>query len=161
MTSQIHELTIRDADSEAFAPFGTFIEPPCAPEKRQFFSEHLHRRPETSAPVFHVNWVPASTMPLICNGVERHPYAAQCFVPLDVARYVVLVMPSQGDGNPLPQQSLAFMVPGNLGVIYHPQTWHMGATVLDRPGHFAVLMWRGGALPDDEFRRISPIRLMP
>jgi ureidoglycolate lyase len=44
-------------------------------------------------------------------------------------------------------------------VIYAPGVWHMGATVLDRPGHFTVLMWRGGAEPDDEFREISPLSL--
>jgi hypothetical protein len=31
--------------------------------------------------------------------------------------------------------------------------------VLDRPGHFTVLMWRGGSEPDDVFRAVEPMTL--
>jgi ureidoglycolate lyase len=44
-----------------------------------------------------------------------------------------------------------------MGVIYRAGVWHAGAAVLDRPGSFAVLMWRCGDDGDDEFRAIPPL----
>lgn len=147
-------------DPAAFAPFGQFIAPPREPGKRAFYSEALHNRPPSAAPVLHVNNVAPSTLPLGVTWLERHPHAAQCFMPLDVSRYVVLVMPSDAQGLPLPALARGFLVPGNMGVIYGTNVWHLGATVLDRPGHFTVLMWRGGHEQDDEFRAIAPLTLM-
>lgn len=146
-------------DAESFRPFGSFLTPPDAEGQRSFYSAHLTAQPPGSAPVLHVNHVPESRLPLEVTRVERHPHAAQCFVPLDVARYAVLVMPSDADGLPAPDRARAYLVPGTTGVIYAPGVWHMGATVLDRPGHFTVLMWRGGAEPDDEFQEIPPLFL--
>jgi ureidoglycolate lyase len=57
-------------------------------------------------------------------------------------------------------RSVCLELPGTRGVIYAPGVWHMGATVLDRPGHFAVLMYRGGP-DDDEFRAVPPMTLSP
>jgi ureidoglycolate lyase len=146
-------------DAESFRPFGSFVTPPDAEGARSFYSGHLTAQAPGSAPVLHVNHVPASRLPLEVTRVECHPHAAQCFVPLDVSRYAVLVMPSDADGLPALDRARAYLLPGTTGVIYAPGVWHMGATVLDRPGHFTVLMWRGGAEPDDEFREISPLSL--
>lgn len=146
--------------AEAFAPFGRIVTGPDAVGARSFYSDTLHTRPATSAPVLHVNTVARSTLPVQVTGVEQHPHAAQCFLPLDVSRYVVLVMPSDAGGQPCPDKALAFLMPGTQGIIYHPGVWHLGATVLDRPGHFTVLMWRGGPLQDDVFRTIPPLTLI-
>ncbi len=146
-------------DEAAFAPFGRIVGPPDAVGMRRGYGDALAARPRDAAPAFHVNAVPPSTLPLTVARMERHPHAAQCFVPLDVERYLVAVMPEAADGAPDPARALAFVLPGTRGVIYHPGTWHLGATVLGRTGHFAVLMWRGGAGPDDEFRAIAPVTL--
>lgn len=146
-------------DAAAFAAFGSFVTPPEAAGRRSFYSEHLTARPDGAAPVLHVNHVAARELPLEVTQVERHPHAAQCFLPLDVARYAVVVMPSDAAGLPRPDLALGFLVPGTMGVIYAPGVWHMGAAVLDRTGHFAVLMWRGGPLGDDEFRSIPPLQV--
>lgn len=148
-------------DAALFAPFGTFISPPDNVMQRDFYSEHLSQQPCGTTPILHTNHVAPEQLPMTCEKLERHPHAAQCFIPLDVSRYVVLVAPSDGDGAPLCDQALGFEVPGTLGVIYHPGVWHMGAVVLDRKGHFVVLMWRGGTLPDDEFLTIEPLTLGP
>lgn len=152
-------ITLRPPDGDAFAPYGSFIGPADKPGQRRFFSEHLQSRKPGSDPILHVNHIRPSTLPLDVIQLERHPFAAQCFIPLDVARYVVAVMPSDNAGNPLPDQTLAFLMPSTVGVIYHPGVWHLGATVLDRIGHFAVLMWRGGPGEDDEFRTVEPMTL--
>lgn len=154
------QLPLYRPDAKAFAPFGRFITPPDAVGERAFYSDALTEFIAGSAPVLHVNHVRPQPLPIAVDKVERHPYAAQCFIPLDVSRYVVMVMPSDRSGAPEADGALAFLMPSGTGVIYHPGVWHLGATVLDRPGHFSVLMWRGGAEPDDEFRSIPPITLI-
>ncbi|ABD57032.1 ureidoglycolate lyase [Jannaschia sp. CCS1] len=152
-------ITLQPPDGAAFAPFGRLIHPPDAPGKRQFYSDALHIRPPGSAPVLHVNHVLPSPLPVEVTGIERHPHAAQCFMPIDVAGYAVLVFPSDASGQPLLDQGLGFLMPGTMGVIYAPTVWHLGATVLERPGHFSVLMWRGGPQQDDEFQSVPPLIL--
>ena len=158
MTGRV--LRLVEPDAEVFSAFGRIITGPDEVGGRRFYSECLHARPETSAPVLHVNNVAPSTLPVQVSGIEQHPHAAQCFFPLDVSRYLVMVMPSDAAGLPCGDRAVAFLMPGTLGVIYHPGVWHMGATVLDRPGHFTVLMWRGGPVQDDVFRSIPPLTLI-
>jgi len=92
--------------------------------------------------------------------VEHHPHAAQLFLPMGVSHYLVTVMPSDAVGSPDSAHALAFVVPGTLGVAYHPGTWHAGIAVLDAEASFAVLMWRGEK-DDDVFAAIPPIELQP
>lgn len=143
--------------AERFAPFGAVIDRPDQAGERAFYSRWLGGA--GLAPVFHVNNVPLSALPATVHRLERHPYAAQCFVPLDVSRYLVTVAPSLGDGAPDLSRVETFLVPGTLGVIYAPGVWHAGMSVLDRAGAFAVLMWRG-ANDDDVFTDIAPLQLV-
>jgi ureidoglycolate lyase len=76
----------------------------------------------------------------------------------EVSRYLVTVMPSDESGAPDPGRALAFVLPGSLGVVYHPGTWHAGIAVLDAEASFAVLMWRG-AEDDDVFTSIAPLEV--
>jgi ureidoglycolate lyase len=92
----------------------------------------------------------------VLGQIERHPDAAQAFLPLDVARYLVTVMPSRPGRRPDPTRARAFAVPGTLGVIYRAGAWHAAVTVLDRDGAFSVLQYRGGPR-DDEVVPIPPL----
>ncbi len=142
---------------DRFAAYGAIIDRPAQFGERAFYSRWLGG--EGLAPVFHVNKVPATVVPAVIDRLERHPHAAQCFVPLDVSRYLVTVAPSLADGTPDLDQVETFIVPGTLGVIYAPGVWHAGISVIDREGAFAVLMWRG-ANDDDVFTEISPLQLV-
>lgn len=142
---------------EEFAPFGTFIDRPVVAGQRQFYSDWLGG--EGLAPVFHVNNVLPTVLPATVTKLERHPHAAQCFLPLDVSRYLVTVAPSLSDGSADLAGMRSFVLPGNLGVVYAKGVWHAGASVLDRAGAFAVLMWRG-ANDDDVFVDITPTQLI-
>ena len=153
-------VTLRPPDTEAFAPYGRFIVPPDEPGQRQFYNDALNTRSAASAPVLHVNHVLPQTLPITISKIERHPYAAQCFFPLDVSRYAVMVMRSDNAGAPDLDRACAYLMPGSTGVIFNPGVWHLGATVVDRPGHFAVLMWRDGSLQNDDFRTIPPMTLI-
>jgi ureidoglycolate lyase len=90
--------------------------------------------------------------------LEHHPHANQAFIPLDVSRYLVTVAPSDAAGQPILDKLESFLVPGNLGVVYRQGVWHAGASVLDRAGNFAVLMWRG-APDDDVMLPIEPVTI--
>jgi len=146
----------RAPDAAAFAPFGALVEGPALHGDRRLYSDWL--TPVAGLGLqFHINSVPRSDLPLTLAQVECHPHAAQVFIPLDVSRYLVTVMPDAG-GRPDPSGALAMILPGTMGVIYRPGAWHMGVTVLDRDGRFAVLMWRGAA-DDDVFVPIAPLKI--
>lgn len=146
-------------DAALFAPFGTFVAPPTVAGQRAFYSEHLACHQDCGSPVLHVNLIEPSVLPLAVTRLERHPFAAQVFLPFAVSRYVVLVAPSDAAGEPIAAQALAMLAPGNIGVIYRPGVWHAGAAVLDAAGSFAVLMCRSGHKSDDEFRTIARIEI--
>lgn len=142
--------------ADAFAPYGQFITRPAAHGQRQFYSDTL---PVAGlSPVLHTNFNRPTPLPATIGKLERHPHAAQAFIPLDVARYIVTVCPALADGSPDLDRVLSFAMPGTEGVIYARGVWHAGASVLDCDGSFAVLMWRGQA-NDDEIIEISPLTL--
>lgn len=141
---------------EDFAPFGALIDKPALPGERQFYSQWLGGA--DLQPVLHVNSVAPTPLPAMLHRLERHPHAAQCFVPLDVSRYLVTVAPSLPDGSVDLDGLRSFLLPGTVGVVYAPGVWHAGISVLDRPGAFVVLMWRG-ANDDDVFADIAAVQL--
>ena len=53
-----------------------------------------------------------------------------------------------------------FIATGLQGVTYKPNTWHHGLTVLDKPGRFAVFMWRVGGKGDEEFVPVEPFTIL-
>lgn len=152
-------LTAGEPDPAAFAPFGTFLLPPDEVGQRTLFSGCIPPVPGLSQQ-FHLNRVAPSTLPLTLDRVERHPHAAQLFLPVGVSRYLVTVMPSDAKGAPDPRGALAFLIPGTMGVVYHPGAWHAGIAVLDREASFAVVMSRG-APDDDVFVAIPPLTVHP
>jgi len=152
-------LTAGAPDPTAFAPFGAFLVPPAGVGERALFHGWIPPVPGL-AQQFHLNRVASSTLPLTLEQVERHPHAAQLFLPVGVSRYLVTVMPSDAAGEPDPGGARAFLVPGTMGVVYHPGAWHGGIVVLDREASFAVLMWRGAG-DDDVFAAIPPLVVHP
>ena len=135
----------------------TLVAPPPTVGERHYYSD-LVQPVRGLYPQLHVNNTPETRLPLTVGVVERHPHAAQVFVPLAVSRYLVTVMPARPDGAPDPSAAASLVLPGTQGVIYHAGTWHVGATVLDGPGHFAVFMWRG-AEEDDVFATVPPFQI--
>lgn len=142
-------LTVAAPTADAFARFGRFILPPDQPGARIDLTDILATggHPGLVARA-HVNRVAPSALPLAVTRLEHHPRAWQAFMPLDVARYVVVVAGRRADGAPDPADVHAFLLPGTMGVAYAPGVWHIGATVLDRTGHFTVLWPREPQAPD-------------
>ena len=154
-------LTLEPATAIALAPFGALIEAPKMAGARSSYTEWLGSTHEGMTPRLHINRVNPSTVPYALTMLERHPYSAQMFVPLALSQYVIVVAASLPDGSPDLHRVHAFLAPGDVGVVYAAGTWHGGATVLDRQGSFAVLMWRNDTADDEEFlslERPIPIR---
>jgi ureidoglycolate lyase len=106
-------------EAAAFAPFGALIDAPAQAGTRAMYGEWLAPVPGLALQ-FHLNRVPRATLPAALEQVERHPHAAQVFLPVDVSRYLVTVMPSDAAGAPDPARGLSFVLPGHVGVVYRP-----------------------------------------
>lgn len=141
-------LKLEPLTAAAFAPYGDVMEPP-APGERPQIDATLRAIDGADAPVLAFNNAAPHALPIEATQMERHNRSSQCFVPLDVARWVLMVAPDV-DGKPDETRLRAFVVRGDQAVNYHLGTWHHPLRVLDRPGRFSVLMWTTGRKPDDE-----------
>ncbi|SJZ37405.1 ureidoglycolate lyase [Enhydrobacter aerosaccus] len=139
-----------------FAPFGDVIDVPAEPG-RKYYEEALGNLRPQARPSLSVSLRPETPdRPLRAELLERHEFSSQTFMPLDVGRWLVIVAPHAATGGPDVGQVKAFIANGRQGVTYRPNTWHHGLTVLDRPGRFAVFMWRDGSKGDEEFVPVEP-----
>ncbi len=133
---------------EAFAPFGDVVEPP-ALGARVSLIESIGGIEHAGTARLSFNHAEPHSLPIIATEMERHNRSSQCFAPMDVARWVLLVAPDLG-GRPDAKALRAFVATGDQAVNYHIGTWHHPLRVLDRAGRFAVLMWTTGQRPEDE-----------
>ena len=110
-------------------------------------------------------WVEIIAAPVVTQGLhsvdclERHKFATQTFIPIDVEAYLVLVCPHGDGGGPDLSQLHAFRVPGDTVIQYHADTWHAGMTALGGGGRFANVMSRDFSDDDCEFHPLSDARI--
>lgn len=98
---------------------------------------------------------PVATTPILITRLERHPFAVQTFLPLKIARWLIVVASAMSNGNPDVSKLRAFIAGPGVGICYRRGTWHHGTTVLDETGLFGVLMWRRTAGDDDGFHEFA------
>jgi ureidoglycolate lyase len=144
------ELTAEPLTAPAFAPFGAVLEGPPDPGRHYFDAQLMNRRPASRTSLSISRHLPLERLPLHAKLFERHEFSSQTFLPLSVARYLVIVAPAAA-GGPDAARTRAFVGRAGQGVSYHAGTWHHGMTVLDAPAVFSVLMWRDGTSGDEEF----------
>lgn len=153
------EILPQPLTQEAFAPFGDVIDAPNEPGRR-YYEQALGNLRPAARPSLSLSLKPeTSDRPLRAELLERHEFSSQTFLPLDVARWLVVVAPHARQGGPDLSGVRAFIADGRQGVTYRPDTWHHGLTVLDRPGRFAVFMWRDGGKGDEEFVPVTPFTI--
>lgn len=150
------KLVARPLTAEAFAPYGDVLTAPTAPGRAYFEGGLGNRRHNARPSLSLVHRAPVAGMPVEVTLLERHAFSSQSFVPLDVARWLIVVCPHAAAGGPDAPRAMAFLADGTQGVTYRTDTWHHGLTVLDRPGRFAVFMWRDGTAGDEEFVPVTP-----
>jgi ureidoglycolate lyase len=152
------EIVPKQLSREAFAPFGDVIDVPSA-AGRTYYEEALgNLRPHARPSLSMTFRVPTADRPLKSELLERHEFSSQSFVPVDVGRWLIVVAPHARAGGPDMTGLQAFIADGSQGVTYRPNTWHHGLTTLDRPGRFAVFMWRAGE-KDEEFVPVAPFTI--
>ena len=146
--------------AEAFAPFGEVIAIANG-ERRNHFKFAFEASAEAAE---HALWVSypthvASDVVEVAK-LERHPYAAQTFIPIRDGRYLVVVCHAAADGSP-ERSTLQALIPGSdQAVTYRRNVWHHGLTVLDQRTRFAVVTTLSGEGGDDCFYELgTPVRV--
>lgn len=153
------EILPQPLTQEAFAPFGEVIDVPSEPG-RTYYEEALgNLRPNARPSLSLAVRAETPDRPLKAEMLERHEFSSQTFVPIDVGRWLIVVAPHGTAGGPDLAGLKAFVATGKQGVTYKPNTWHHGLTVLDKPGRFAVFMWRVGGKGDEEFVPVAPFTI--
>ena len=150
------ELIPQPLTKEAFASFGDVIDVPEAPGRTYYNDALGNLRPDAQANLSLSLKAETPDRPLRSDYMERHEFSSQTFVPLDVERWLIVVAPHAKAGGPDLAGVKAFIANGKQGVTYRANTWHHGLTVLDKPGRFAVFMWRDGGKSDEEFVPVEP-----
>ena len=153
------ELVPQPLTQAAFAAYGDVFEAP-SEAGRKYYEDGLgNLRTEAKPSLSLTCRMPMADRPLRSATMERHEFSSQTFVPVDVGRWLIVVAPHASTGGPDMKGAKAFVASGKQGVTYRPNTWHHGLTVLDRPGRFAVFMWRAGQ-KDEEFVPVSPFTVL-
>lgn len=75
-------------------------------------------------------------LPYALDLVERHPDGSQCFVPMSMNAFLVIVAPDTGGAPGTPE---AFLTAPGQAINFHRGTWHGVLTPLEAPGLFAVI----------------------
>ena len=153
------EIVPQPLTKEAFAPFGDVIDVPNEAGRIYYEDALGNLRPEARASLSMSFKEETPERPLKAELLERHEFSSQTFVPIDAERWLIVVAPHAKAGGPDTSAVRAFIATGQQGVTYRADTWHHGLTVLDRPGRFAVFMWRVGGDGDEEFVPVAPFTI--
>lgn len=131
----------------AFAPFGDVIAADTAAEVFTINDGTATRYHDLSrvrvldeagqAGVSRCHCQPAS-LPMVIRMMESHPLGSQAFVPLDGARFAVVVA-AAGEAPPHPEELRGFITDGSQGVTYAPGVWHHPMLALERPADFLMV----------------------
>ncbi len=100
----------------------------------------LDRLLAETTPVVAIYRIDASPLPLRIPRLERHPLSSQLFVPMTASRYLVVTVPSDIKGDPVPAEAAAFVATGSQAINYQPGVWHCPLVALDHAADFAMAM---------------------
>lgn len=150
---------VRPIEAAAFRPFGDVIDARGAPDRiinaglcgRFHDRARLDFGADGRAGVSLFDAVPRE-LPYALDLLERHPEGSQCFVPMALAPFLVIVAPDEGGR---PGRPLAFETEAGQAVNLLRGTWHGVLTPLHAPGLFAVID-RIGPGANLEERRLDP-----
>lgn len=127
---------------EAFADFGDMID--AAGEADKIINQGLCGRYHDRAQLDFAGGRPGvslfkaepRSLPLSLEMVERHPEGSQCFIPMSMDGFLVVV--AEDDGGK-PGRPRAFLTTPGQAINFHRGTWHGVLTPLAAPGLFAVV----------------------
>lgn len=156
----MHSVVVRPLTAEAFAPFGQVVQMDEG-SRRNRLTGAFERTEEAVEPRLWVATVNNTvTLPLLLSALERHPYSAQSFLPINVP-YIVVVCQPDAVGKPDLDTLQAFSATAQQGVTYARNVWHHGLTVLEAPARFVVSMSFTATSGDDVFVQLNrPVQLV-
>lgn len=153
--------------AEAFAAFGTLIDPAGAPAelinsattRRYSDLARLDLRGPGTDPALSIYEASAREFPLRLTKLERHLQAGQVFLPLGRHCFIVVVAPGDAMPAALPawQQVSAFITRPGQGISLRRGCWHHGLIALGDGDRFAVI--DGGNYRADTEEVDSPLLL--
>ena len=155
------QVLIEPLTAEAFKPFGQVTDM-ASRERRNHISGAFERTPEAVEPRLWVaTLLQAVQLPLALGLLERHPYSAQSFMPVNACPYVVVVCHPDDSGEPDLASLRGFLAAPGQGVTYARNVWHHGLSVLQAPAQFIVCMSFTGEGGDDIFLPLDvPVQLV-
>jgi ureidoglycolate lyase len=142
----------------AFRAYGDVLEPPPAStlprcvnegsaQRHDRIAELANLRPGTATLNVALFRCTPRVLPFPITTLEKHPYSAQLFVPMNASRYVVVVAQDRS-GVPDFHSLRAFLAAPNQGVSYGPNVWHHTLIALDSATDFASLVWEDQSATD-------------
>lgn len=155
------EIVIEPLSAQAFKPFGEVTDL-LSGERRNHVTGAYDRTVEAIEPRLWVSTVlNAVKLPLSLQSLERHPYSAQSFMPVNGCPYIVVVCNADGSGQPDLNTLRGFIAAPGQGVTYARNVWHHGLSVLQAPAQFVVSMSFSGEGGDDIFLPLGvPVQLV-
>ncbi|MEM6760935.1 MAG: ureidoglycolate lyase [Pseudomonadota bacterium] len=135
-------IVIQPLNAAVFAPYGDVIDTAGAPDRviNQGLCGRYHDRAtldfsdgRAGVSLFHAE---PRALPLTLDMMERHPEGSQCFIPMSMDPFLIIVAP---DNAGAPGQPHAFETTAGQAVNVHRGTWHGVLTPLHAPGLFAVV----------------------
>lgn len=85
---------------------------------------------------------------VVIRRLERHPHSAQTFLPLRVGMWLVVLAPTDGDGQPDISGAVWTLAGPGDALMIHRDVWHAPLAVLEPGSVFAMIMWSSAAGDD-------------
>jgi ureidoglycolate lyase len=153
-------LKVQPLEAAAFAPFGQVLEHRAGDHPRRNYAAELFSNRAGALPNLRVQRTEPTPLPLIATKIERHRHSSQMFAPLSGGSFLVVVFPSDDQGQPILDRGLAFAASGNQAINYNRDTWHHPFAAINGPGTFLMLRWEDGSAADEEWLSLpQPIRI--
>jgi ureidoglycolate lyase len=138
--------------AEAYAPFGDVI---AANDRWRPANQGTAKKSEHLAELLDLRGAKANVSVFRCapralphevSLLEKHPASTQVFVPMNAARYLVIV--ALGGDAPDLSTLRAFEASATQGITYRPGVWHHPMVALDRETDFFCLVFEDGSETD-------------
>jgi ureidoglycolate lyase len=147
--------------SEAYAAFGEIVSArgqaaaanQGTAQRFNHLAELSNLRPKATTNVCMYRCTPAAKGDFTATLLERHAHSTQLFVPMNAARYLLIV--AQGGTEPDLATVKAFIAGPDQGITYRPGIWHHPMVVLDREADMACWVCEDGTSEDCETRTLS------
>ena len=150
------DLVAKPLTSASFEPYGEVIDlGQGAPGTRDSFAAAMDNHRSDARLNVSVSRAHETPVPLQVRWMERHPHSGQTFVPIDLSRYLMLVAPSNNEGQPRMDRLEAYVARGDQGINYRAGVWHHPFTALDRSSECLVLRFDDGSDQDTEWYEVA------